>query len=155
MGFGKVSYDKIEAADSAPNSLDVVFTSSQNEVLLNNTIVTLGRAVTDKRTMNPTANVCYHTMADEPSMGVGEFTLSQRNTIRAKFEPVPVEESANQARHHGRAAKGSLSHQVVGATEIEFSTTGLSLSCNSGSRCSVEPFSIQHLVGFGYLLGKF
>ena len=93
-----MSYDKTETADSAPHSLDVVFTSSQNEVLLNNTIDTIGTAITQRRTMNPTANVCYHTMADEPSMGVGEFTLSQRNTVRAKFEPVPVEESANQAQ---------------------------------------------------------
>ena len=118
LGFGKVSYDKIEAADSAPNSLDVVFTSSQNEVLLNNTIVTLGRAVTDKRTMNPTANVCYHTMADEPSMGVGEFTLSQRNTIRAKFEPVPVEESANQAQS-GKQDSGAAVIPLSAWTNID------------------------------------
>jgi hypothetical protein len=97
LGFGKVTYGKEEADENANTGIAIKFTGSSDEVLFNNVLVSLGAVVEERRNLNPSATICYHTMTDNPEAGKGAFTLTVRNSVRGKFESTQVEPGANES----------------------------------------------------------
>ena len=90
MGCGKVTWKRLGKDDDVPNGnlVQVVFSSSSDMVVVGPTYMSLHKAINDRRSLNPTASVCYHSLKDEPGQGgpTGSFSLTATSRVFAVLE---------------------------------------------------------------------
>ena len=69
----------------------------------------------DRRAINPTAAICYHTCEDTPDAGLGTFKLTTRNSVLCKCSQIEgkIEEGAAEAEGQGGTTVASKQDLAV------------------------------------------
>lgn len=112
LGFGKGSFKLIKEKDESASASMAEFAlkSSEDFVVFNGNVMTVGAVLADLRKKKPETQVCYHKIIPNES-SPKLFELSQTHRVGFLTKDGPGSEGEPEAQsHHGNfATKGSLS----------------------------------------------
>ncbi len=131
-GHGRGKFKLQSGTEEPDTTKDVLYAlnSSDDEVLFNNTILTVKQLVADQRKQHPVVTLSYHTMQEAPSNGAPDaFTLTREHNVY--FTPV------------GKVAASEAGEEVAGGAVLQTQVASLLPVQTWNSHCTRTLFVVK------------